>query len=73
MSGAEVALILERDGVLIAVEAKTRARVTRADTREIRVFREDHLRLHHGVGVVVAAKEAMLLGDRVITIPYDIG
>ena len=72
-SGAEVDLILERDGVLIAIEAKTRSRVTRADARGIRAFREHHPRLNHGVGVVVAAvKEPILLGDRVVAIPYDI-
>ena len=34
-SGAEVDLILERDGMLVAIEAKCSSRVTRADTRGI--------------------------------------
>ena len=72
-SGAEVDLVLERDGVLIAVEAKSSTRVTRADTRGIRAFRDIYPRLEHGIGVVVAAvRETALVADDIIAIPYDI-
>ena len=72
-SGTEVDLILERDGMLIAIEARSRSRVTRADTRGIRAFRDAYPRLNHGVGVVVAAvREATLLGDDIIALPYDL-
>ena len=72
-SGAEVDLVLERDGVLVAVEAKSGARVSRGDTRGIRAFRENHPEQRHGVGVVVAAVKApVLLGDDIVALPYDI-
>ena len=72
-SGAEVDLVLERDGVLVAIEAKSGARVTRAATRGIRAFRETYPRLSHGIGVIVAAvRESTLVGDDIIAIPYDI-
>ena len=71
-SGAEVDLILERDGMLIAIEAKSSARVRRADTRGIRAFRDIYPRLNHGIGVVVAAvQECTLVGDDIIAVPYD--
>lgn len=72
-SGAEVDLVLERDGVLVAVEAKSGARVLRGDTRGIRAFRENHPEQSHGIGVVVAAAPApVLLGDDIVALPYDI-
>lgn len=62
-SGAEVDLLLERDGMFIAVEAKSSTRVTRA-------FRETYPRLEHGIGVVVAAvRETALLDGDVIAVP----
>ena len=72
-SGAEVDLILERDGMLVAVEAKSRSRVGRADTRGIRAFRSSYPRLQHGVGVVVGAvHEVTFLGDNIVAVPYDL-
>ena len=72
-SGSEVDLILERDGVLIAVEAKSGARVRRADTRGIRAFREAYPGVNHGIGVVVAAvRETTLVDHDIIAVPYDI-
>lgn len=72
-SGAEVDLVLERDGTFIAVEAKSSTRVTRADTRGIRAFRETYPRLEHGIGVVVAAvRETLRVGEDIIAVPYDI-
>ena len=72
-SGPEVDLVLERDGMFVAVEAKSSARVTRSDTRGIRAFRETYPRLKHGLGVVVAAvQETVLVGDDIIAVPYDI-
>ena len=72
-SGAEVDLILERDGILVAIEAKSSSRVSRSDTRGIHAFRAAHPRLKHGIGVVLAAvREATLLGDNIIAIPYDL-
>ena len=72
-SGAEVDLVLERDGMLVAVEAKSGARVSRGDARGIRAFRENHPGQRHGVGVVVAAVKApALFGDDIVALPYDI-
>lgn len=72
-SGAEVDLLLERDGFFIAVEVKSSTRVTRADTRGIRAFRETYPHLRHGIGAVIAAvRETTRMADNIIAIPYDI-
>ncbi len=58
---------------LIAVEAKSSTRVTRADTRGIRAFRDSYPRLEHGIGVVVAAvRETTMIAEDIIAIPHDI-
>ena len=58
---------------LIAVEAKSSTRVTRADTRGIRAFRDSYPCLEHGIGVVVAAvRETTMIAEDIIAIPHDI-
>jgi uncharacterized protein len=71
--GAEVDLLLERDGMFIPMEMKCGSRVTRADARGIRAFRETYPNLRQGPGVIVAPVEAAeLVQDDVIAVPYDI-
>jgi predicted AAA+ superfamily ATPase len=72
-SGAEVDLLLERDGIFVPIEIKSSARATRGDARGILAFREAYPDLRHGPGVVVAALERCeLLGDNLIALPYDL-
>jgi len=71
--GAEVDMLLERDGMFVPVEIKSSARVTEGDTRGIRAFRETYAAVQHGPGVVVCAvEEVSLLRDNVIVVPYDL-
>ncbi|MBN1675772.1 MAG: ATP-binding protein [Kiritimatiellae bacterium] len=72
-AGAEVDLLLERDGCYFPVEIKSAARVTRGDTRGILAFRETYPSLRHGPGLVVAAvEENSVLPGNVFVIPYDL-
>jgi hypothetical protein len=71
--GAEVDLILERDGLFVSLEAKSGAAVSEGDARGIRAFRATHPDLRHGVGVVVAAvPNVQMLRDNIVVVPYDI-
>ena len=71
--GAEVDLLLERDGKFIPVEMKATPRPVERDARGIRAFRETHPSLAHGRGIVVStAPEAFELRDRIVVIPYDL-
>lgn len=72
--GAEVDLLLERDGRFFPFEFKARTRVTSADARGIRAFREAYPGLDIAPGLVIG------LGDRVerlqapdVAIPWDLG
>lgn len=72
-SGAEVDLLLERDGVFIPIEIKSGARITDADTRGIRTFREIYPNIKHGPGYIVAGVEdSFELPDGIVVLPYDI-
>ena len=61
-SGAEVDLLLERDGMFVAVEAKSAARVSRGDTRGIRSFRETYPRLNGSSGIRVEGRPLKIGG-----------
>ena len=52
-SGAEVDLILERDGRFFPIEIKAAGRPGKKDTRGIRAFRETYPKLDIGTGVVI--------------------
>jgi predicted AAA+ superfamily ATPase len=72
-SGAEVDLLLERDGMVVPIEIKSSARVTRGDARGILAFRDTYPGVRHGPGVILAAVEhAEPVGDNVIALPYDL-
>ena len=71
-SGAEVDLLLERDGVWIPIEIKSGARITDADTRGIRNFRKAYPNIKHGIGCLVAGvEESFELPDGIVVLPYD--
>ena len=71
--GAEVDLILERDGIFIPIEVKSKARISEADTRGIRAFRKTYPNIKHGIGCIVAGTEsAFELPDGIVVLPYDI-
>ncbi len=73
LAGAEVDLLLERDGIFWPVEIKSGTRITSADARGIRAFRETYPALRHGPGIIVApVEEVFQLRDEVLVIPYDL-
>ncbi len=72
-SGAEVDLLLERDGTFWPIEIKAASRVTMADARGIHAFRAAYPNLRHGVGIIVAAvEEASRLSEDVLVVPCDL-
>ena len=73
LAGAEVDLLLERDGIFWPVEIKSGTRITSADARGIHAFRETYPALRHGPGIIVApVEEVFQLRDEVLVIPYDL-
>jgi uncharacterized protein len=54
-AGAEVDLLLERDGWFWPIEIKSAARVTTGDIRGILAFRHTYPHLRHAPGVILAA------------------
>jgi len=57
--GAEVDLILERDGVIYPIEVKIKSRPTRGDARGIAALRATHPELRISRGLVVSASAEM--------------
>ena len=72
-AGAEVDVLLERDGYFWPVEIKSGARVTPADARGIKAFRETYPQLRHAPGIIVAAVERPeRLPGNILVLPYDL-
>jgi predicted AAA+ superfamily ATPase len=72
--GAEVDLILERDGRYFPVEIKGKTKVSRADTRGIKAFRETYPGLRIAPGLVIALCERVeKLNATEISLPWDLG
>lgn len=72
-AGAEVDVLLERDGYFWPIEIKSAARVRDADARGIRAFRATYPHLRHAPGIVIAAVEGPgRLRDNILVLPYDL-
>lgn len=72
-SGAEVDLLLERDGVLHPVEIKSTARPKAYDARGIKSFRETYPRLRVEMGLVLAPTESIVrLTSEDVALPWDL-
>jgi predicted AAA+ superfamily ATPase len=72
--GAEVDLLLERDGRFFPVEIKAKTRVSRTDARGIKAFREAHPDLNVAPGLVVAPCEAFnRISEEDFAMPWDLG
>jgi predicted AAA+ superfamily ATPase len=70
--GAEVDLLLERDGVFYPIEVKLHSRPTRKDTRGITAFRQAHPQLKIAKGLVIAPTDSLLpLSDDDWAMPWD--
>ncbi len=69
-SGAEVDLVIERDGILWPVEIKCKARITSSDVRGIIAFREAYPE-KSGLGIIVASVEKpYFFSEDIIVLPY---
>lgn len=72
--GAEVDLLLERDGRFFPIEIKSKTRIARADARGIKAFRESYPALSVAPGLVIAPCERMeRISDSDYAIPWDLG
>lgn len=71
--GAEVDLLLERDGIFWPIEIRSSTRITPQDVRGIQAFRATYPELRHGAGVVIAPVEQVTtLRDNLIVVPFDL-
>jgi len=72
--GAEVDLLLERDGRWFSIEIKGRTKVSRADTRGIQSFLETYPNLDVAPGLVISLCESMeKLSGTDYALPWDLG
>ena len=70
--GAEVDLLLERDGVFHPVEVKLTSRPSRKDTRGIKAFRATYAHLKVAPGLVITPTEQLeQVGDAEYALPWD--
>ncbi|MFH0764368.1 MAG: ATP-binding protein [Candidatus Omnitrophota bacterium] len=71
-SGAEVDIVIERDGMLWPVEIKCKANINSSDMRGINAFRAAYPK-QCGPGIVVASvEEPLLFSKDVIVLPYSL-
>ena len=71
--GAEVDLVLERDGRLYPIEIKAKSRPDGHDTRGIRAFRETYGPARVAPGLVVhAGRERYRLNDFALAVPWNL-
>lgn len=71
-SGAEVDLILEKDGIFFPIEIKSTTQPSRQDLRGIRSFREAYPKLNIGPGLVICAtNKAFALSKQDYAIGWD--
>lgn len=71
--GAEVDLLLERDGICWPLEIKCKTRITPGDARGIAAFRATYPSLRQGPGLIIAPVEQVSrLRDEVLVVPYDL-
>ncbi|MBN1105541.1 MAG: ATP-binding protein [Deltaproteobacteria bacterium] len=71
--GAEVDLVLERDGRLYPIELKCKSNVTGHDVRGLRAFRETYPKEKIMTGLVVyAGKDSYRVDDHTMAIPWNL-
>ena len=73
-AGAEVDLLLERDGIFFPIEIKAGSNPTAADLSGITAFRKTYPGLHVEKGLVIAPIDKILpLSEKDYAIPWDLG
>lgn len=71
-SGAEVDLVIERDGLLWPVEIKSKANINSSDIRGLNAFRAAYPKQCASAIVVASVKEPFLFSKDVIVLPYSL-
>ena len=71
--GAEVDLLLERDGVFYPIEIKAGSQVSRKHTSGIQSFRRTYDAIRIAPGMIIAPIEKpLLLSETDVAVPWDI-
>ena len=71
-SGAEVDLVIEKDGLLYPIEIKAASNVRPSDCQSIDIFREKMgERVQPGL-IISGCKEVFRVGKRCVAIPFDL-
>ena len=71
--GAEVDLILERDGVFYPIEIKSSSKLSKHDTRGIISFRETYPKINIGLGLIIyTGSETYALNENVLAMPWNV-
>jgi len=71
-SGAEVDLVIERDGCLFPLEIKASSRVRPSDARSIHTFQDAVGATAQNGLVIYAGGEVLRLSDRCLAVPFDL-
>ncbi len=72
-SGAEVDLILERDGILFPIEVKSKTRPTKKDASGLAAFRKHYSKKKIAKGIIIApAEEVYAVTEDDYVIPWDL-
>ncbi|MBU4304945.1 MAG: ATP-binding protein [Candidatus Omnitrophica bacterium] len=72
-SGAEVDILLERDGIFFPLEIKAKSNPVKADTQGITAFRKTYPRLNIAKGLIIAPAEKVIqLSGNDYSLPWNI-
>jgi len=72
-SGAEVDLVIERDGMLWPVEIKARSAIHASDTRGLQAFRAAYADRCATAIMIAAVKEPYFFSPEILVIPFSLG
>ena len=71
-SGAEIDLVIEKDGLLFPIEIKAASNVRPSDCRSIDIFREKMgERVQPGL-IISGCREVFRVGERCVAVPFDL-
>ena len=71
-SGAEIDLVLERDGHLFPIEVKSASSAGRMDARSIGIFREKMRDVAMPGLVIYGGKKVLRISDHCVAVPFDL-
>ncbi len=71
-SGAEIDLIIEKDGLLFPIEIKASSRVGPSDARSIHTFRDKVGNAAQSGLIVYAGSKTLQVTDSCVAVPFDL-